>query len=75
MALAAAALAVSALGAGWYAVSIAGAGFAVAIPGLAGLVAAAVLALRRRLMIETFRPLVSGTALLLILSPIVAALG
>jgi 4-hydroxybenzoate polyprenyltransferase len=76
MALAATALAISALAAGWYAVFVPSTGLAVAVavPSLAGLVAAAVLALRRRLGITAFRSLVSGTALLLILSPLVVAL-
>lgn len=74
MALAAAALAVSALAAAWYAFSFASIGLALAVPSLAGLVAAAVLTLRRRLAIAVFRSLVSASALLLILSPIVVAL-
>ena len=74
MAIAAVALAISALAAAWYALSFAGGGLAIAVPTLAALVAGAVLALRRQLAIAAFRSLVSGTALLLILSPIVVAL-
>ena len=74
MAIAATALAISALAAAWYAFSFTGAGWAVAVPSLAVLVAAGVLTLRRRLPIAAFRSLVSGTAVFLILSPIVVAI-